>query len=220
MTRIGCRSWRALAERSGVSLYQIRQLRQGAVGRMRLETLGQLAEALKVSTVDLLAAVTETAPSVDATVESNGEVSPEARSGGLVDSARELAAMQQEYERLQEEVRNSQEELWENFQKDSLVILEPWLLSWYKAVVAVQKNPQLPANRLLLLLRPLDELLNHWAVVQIAPIGEEVAFDPQWHKVAQGKAEPGDRVQVVMPGFRHHGRLLHRAQVRPVNLLD
>ena len=221
MARVGCRSWRALAQRSGVSLYQIRQLRQGAVARMRLETLGQLAEALNVTTVDLLAAVTGTSTPSPETADNGDETDegPQLSPGGLMDSARELAAMQQEYERLQEEVKNSQEELWEGFQKDSLVILEPWLLSWYKAVEAVQKNPQIPANRLLLLLRPLDELLSHWAVVKIAPIGEELAFDPQWHEVIQGKAEPGDRVQVMMPGFRHHGRLLHRAQVRPVNLL-
>ncbi|MEM9770385.1 MAG: nucleotide exchange factor GrpE [Cyanobacteria bacterium P01_D01_bin.73] len=222
MNHVGCRSWRALAERSGVSLYQIRQLREGEVARMRLETLGQLAKALEVTTVDLLAAVTEISPDLGAgeDLESDEESGAEANSGGLVDSARELAAIQQEYDRLKDEVKNNQDQLWEGFQKDSLMILEPWLLSWYKAVDAVQKNPQIPANRLLLLLRPLDELLNQWSVVQIAPIGEEVAFDPQWHQVAQGKAEPGDRVQVVMPGFRHHGRLLHRAQVRPVNLLE
>ncbi|MEM6503422.1 MAG: nucleotide exchange factor GrpE [Cyanobacteria bacterium P01_C01_bin.89] len=221
MSQVKCRSWRALAERSGVSLYQIRQLREGEVARMRLETLGQLAKALEVTTVDLLAAVTEISPDLG----TDGELEPdedgaEALSGGLVDSARELAAIQQEYDRLKDEVQHNQDQVWEGFQKDSLAILEPWLLSWYKAVEAVQKNPQIPANRLLLLLRPLDELLEHWEVVQIAPIGEEVAFDPQWHQVSQGKAEPGDRVQVTMPGFRHHGKLLHRAQVKPVNLLD
>ncbi|MEM1426545.1 MAG: nucleotide exchange factor GrpE, partial [Cyanobacteria bacterium P01_H01_bin.130] len=217
--QVGCRSWRALAERSGVSLYQIRQLRQGEVARMRLDTLGQLAEALSVSTVDLLAAVTETAPSTEIGGDPSA-VDPGAASSSLVDSARELATIQQEYERLQTELQNNQEELWEGFQKDSLVILEPWLLSWYKAVEAVQKNPQIPATRLLLLLRPLDELLTHWAVVKIAPIGEEVVFDPQWHKVVQGRAEPGDRVKVVMPGFRHQDRLLHRAHVKPVNLFE
>ena len=129
---------------------------------MRLETLGQLAKALEVTTVDLLAAVTEISPDLG----TDGELEPdedgaEALSGGLVDSARELAAIQQEYDRLKDEVQHNQDQVWEGFQKDSLAILEPWLLSWYKAVEAVQKNPQIPANRLLLLLRPLDELLEH-----------------------------------------------------------
>ncbi len=204
-----------------MSLYQIRQLREGEVARMRLETLGQLAKALQVTTVDLLAAVTEFSPDLGTNgdleaAEDSAEISP----GGLVDSARELAAIQQEYDRLRGEVKNNQDQVWEGFQKGSLAILEAWLVGWCKAVGAVLRYPQRPGYRLLLLLRPLDELMNHWAVVQIAPIGEEVAFDPQWHQVSQGKAEPGDRVQVIMPGFRHHGKLLHRAQVKPVNLLD
>jgi hypothetical protein len=35
--------------------------------------------------------------------------------------------------------------------------------------------------------------------------------------LVRGTAKPGDRVRVAMPGFRHQGRLLHRAQVNLVS---
>jgi len=201
------RSWRALADAAQVSMYQVRLLRQGNLDRLRLDAIGRIAKALNVTPIDLLGM----ANNADNTKPASDQ-SPAQRLAPDVHAA-ELVQLQQEYHRLKTRLESEREQLLAEFQRSSLQILEPWLLNWYKAVAAAQHNPHIPATNLLPLLRPLDQLLEHWAVEQIAPIGEEVVYDPQWHQLAWGHAQPGDRVKVTMPGFRHQGRLLHRAQV-------
>ncbi|HEY9690552.1 MAG TPA: nucleotide exchange factor GrpE [Coleofasciculaceae cyanobacterium] len=204
------RSWRALADAAQVSMYQVRLLRQGNLDRLRLDAIGRIAKALGVTPIDLLGTAND--PNTPAAADrplSHG-LAPDAH-------AAEIVQLQQEYHRLKTRLENEREQLLQEFERSSLQILEPWLLNWYKAVAAAQHNPQIPATNLLPLMRPLDRLLEQWSVEQIAPIGEEVAYDPQWHQLVRGNAQPGDRVRVVMPGFRHQGRLLHRAQVSLVN---
>ena len=195
MRQADIRSWRSLAEAANLSLYQIRQLRAGNLDRMRLGTLEQVARALGVSSVSLIAAIT----------------------GDRLDgSAGEIAQVQRDYDHLKVQTAAEKQALANQWQRESLDILEPWLLNWYRAVAAIHKNPEVPARALLTLLEPLDRLLETWHVEQIAPMDEEVTYDPRWHELSHGNAEPGDHVRIVMPGFRHGGTLLHRALVVPV----
>ncbi|MCW6036991.1 helix-turn-helix domain-containing protein [Spirulina subsalsa FACHB-351] len=104
----------------------------------------------------------------------------------------------------------------EEWETHSLQLLESWLLQWYTAVAAVEKNPDLPASRLVPLVRPVEELIQSWGVEAIAPVGAEVPYDPQWHEVMSGVVAPGDPVRVRYIGYRHRGKLLHRARVSPL----
>lgn len=193
-------SWKALAQSAGVSMYQVRQLRHGHIETMRLETLGRLARSLGVSTLELLEAIT----------------GDDRTNHKQPDMSQEIGHLRQEYERLQEQLNTKQEDYFKDCQKRSLAILEPWLLNWYRIADVAQRNQQIPASKLIPFGRYIDRLLEDWGVVQIAPIGEEVAYDPRWHQVENGSAQPGDRVRVTMPGFRHGPKLLHRAHVSRV----
>ncbi|MCG9884736.1 MAG: helix-turn-helix transcriptional regulator [Cyanobacteria bacterium] len=195
MRQAGIRSWRTLAEAADLSLYQIRQLRAGDIERMRLGTIDRVARVLQVSPVSLISAVTA-----------------DRATGGTGD----LVQLQQEYERLKAQMASDRETMALRWQQEALATLEPWLLGCYTAADAARQNPQMPARTLLHLMQPLDRLLHTWDVEQIAPIGEELAYDPQWHTLTKGHAEPGDRVRVTMPGFRHRRKLLHRAHVVPI----
>lgn len=201
MKAAGHVSWQALATAAGVSVYQVRRLRQGQIDQMRLGTLGQLARSLQVSTIELIQAV---APS-------QGPASNPANS-----SSQEITQLKQEYERLQIQLEEARASGQLEFQQASLYVLEPWLKQWYAAVDKAHKKPDMPAKNLVPLLRPLEKLLEQWGVVQIAPLGEEVSYDPRWHHLEKGTGVAGDRVVVLTPGFRHGPNLLHRSLVARV----
>jgi len=194
-------SFRALARQAQVSDWTVRQLRSDRITAMRLDRLQKIASALALSLPDLLShfgvvdagrsAVESTAP--DETV----------------------AALQAEYQRLQAQLQQQEATLHQQFQAEALTVLESWLLQWPTVTHAVEKNPDLPASRLVPLVQPVQNLLAQWGVEAIAPVGATVPFDPHLHQLMNGEAEPGSPVRVRYAGYRQGERLLHRAKVSP-----
>ena len=127
-----------------------------------------------------------------------------------------LITLQQEYQRLQQQLEQQRETLMQEFQQSSLQVLESWLVQWPTAAYAAQQNEQLPAVRLLPLIRPVESLLQQWGVEAIAPVGAEVPYDPQHQQLMSGSAQPGDKVRVRYTGYRQGDKLLYRAKVSPV----
>ena len=204
MQRQGFSSYRQLNRSSGVSEKQLRRLRQGQVSQLRVETLMKLAQALQVSVNELLATFSSLSPLPISQVEEG--------------DAATLAALRQEYQRLQQQLEHQREILMQEFQQSSLQVLESWLVQWPTAAYAAQQNEQLPAVRLLPLVRPLEQLLQEWGVEAIASVGSELPYDPQWHQLMDGAAQPGEMVRVRYTGYRVGGaKLLYRAKVSPIS---
>jgi hypothetical protein len=88
-------------------------------------------------------------------------------------------------------------------------------LQWPTAVAAVEKNPEIPATKLLNLVKPVNELLKQWAVEAIGTVGAAIDYAPQFHQLLDGEAEPGDLVWVRYVGYRQGEKLLYRAKVSP-----
>lgn len=195
MQGVGVSSFRQLSRISGISERQLKRLRQGLVLQMRVGELQKLSEALQVPVSQLL------------TTFSVGEITSHDEG---------LAALRQEYQRLQQQLEKQREKLEQEFQLSSLQVLESWLLQWPTAAAAAQNNPQLPAQRLLPLVKPVEQLLEKWGVEVIASVGEEVPYHPQWHQLMEGTAEPGESVKVRYVGYRQGNKLLYRAKVSPV----
>jgi transcriptional regulator with XRE-family HTH domain len=105
----------------------------------------------------------------------------------------------------------------EQFQRESLEIIESWLLQWPTAASAIAQNPDLPAQRVIKLLKPIEKLLASWNVVQIGQVGEEVAYNPQQHQLLSGSAQPGETVRVRYVGYQHGEKLLYRPKVEPIS---
>ena len=124
--------------------------------------------------------------------------------------------LQHEYDRLQQQLVQQRQDLWQEFQQSSVQVLESLLLQLPTAAYAAQQNPQAPAVKLLPLLRPLDQLLQAWGIEPIATVGADVSYDPQQHQLMAGVAQPGDSVKVRYTGYRQGNRLLYRAKVSPV----
>ena len=201
MTAADVPSFRALARQAQVSDWVIRQLRSDRITAMRIEQLQKIATALNLNLPELLNQFgvmdTETV-SVDPTAETR------------------VATLKAEYQRLQTQLAQQETVLKQQFQTAALTVLESWLVQWPTVTHAVEKNPDLPASRLVPLVQPVQTLVEQWGVEAIAAVGTTVPFDPQIHQLMTGDAEPGVLVRVRYTGFRQGGKLLYRAKVSPV----
>lgn len=193
-------SFRALARQAQVSDWAVRQLRSDRITAMRLDLLQKIARALHLSLPELL--------------EHFGVIDAEPPAVGASPDAT-VAALQTEYRRLQDQLQQQAATLQQQFQAEALAVLESWLLQWPTVTHAVEKNPDLPASRLVPLVQPVQNLLAQWGVEAIAPVGATVPFDPQLHQLMNGDVEPGTPVRVRYTGYRQGARLLYRAQVSP-----
>jgi DNA-binding Xre family transcriptional regulator len=203
MQQVGVSSFKALSRVADVSEKQVRRLRRGELDQMRWSTLLKLSQALQIPVTQLVAALTQT------------ESEPPAEQPDAQPD-RALAELRQEYDRLQTQLTQQKQELWQEFQQSSLQILESLLLQLPTAAYAAQQNPQAPAVKLLPLLRPIDRLLQEWGIEQVAPVGAEIAYDPQQQQLMKGTAAVGDRVRVTHTGYRQGDRLLYRLKVKPI----
>ena len=200
MQRAGIPSQRALAEKAEVSRWQVQQLHQGKVSKMRLAVLQQLAAVLDCSLAELLS-VFETAPTA-----SSETTDPETTAAA--------GALRQEYARLQLHLEQQAQDLRHQFQVEALGILESWLTYWPTAAKAATEQG-LEAKKLLPLVKPVERLVASWDVTPIGTVGEELSYDPQQHQLVRGVAQPGALVRISHVGYHHGDRLLLRVQVVP-----
>lgn len=207
MQQVGVSSFKALSRKAGVSERQVRRLRQGQVGQLRVETLLKLSQALQVSVSEFLATFSSV---------STLTVSQVDEGNASVPALPTLEALRQEYQRLQQQMEQQRETLMQEFQQSSLQVLEPWLVQWPTAAYATQQNQQLPAVRVLPLVRPVEQLVQEWGVEAIASVGSELPYDPQWHQLMEGTAQLGELVRVRYTGYRVRDKLLYRAKVSPI----
>lgn len=202
MPQVGISSFKALALAAEVSERQIRRLRHGEIEQMRLDVLLKLSQVLQMSLTELVATFSEVELSQQK-IKTSQELEPT------------IADLKQEYQRLSTQLEQQKQVLWQEFQQSSLQTIESWLLQWPTAAAKAQENPQLPAEKLLPLLKPLEQLLQQWGVEAIAPVGAEVTYDPQLHQLMSGTAQKGDIVKVRYVGYYQGGKLLYRAKVSP-----
>ena len=200
MQRLGVSSYKVLAKTAGVSDRQLLRLRRGELNRMRVDVLLKLSQALQVSVTEL---VVTFSPATEQPTRQE-------------ESTPAVAQLKKEYERLQAQLDTQRQELWLEFQQSSLQVIESWLLQWPTAAQKARENPQLAAVKLLPLVRPIEQLLQKWEVEAIAPVGAEVAYDPQLHQLLEGIAQPGEKVKVRYTGYHQGDKLLYRAKVSPI----
>ncbi len=178
-------SYRRLAEKAGVSRWQIQQLSKGHIQTMRLAPLTQIAAALRISFLELC----------DCFGLAQLELG---QSEAAIASADQSASAG------------------EKLQASALQTLESWLVQWPTIAKRAKDRPDLVAAKILPFIRPVEQLMREWDVEPIAAVDSQVAFDPTWHQLSAGHADPGDLVRVTHTGITHRGALLHRAKVKPI----
>lgn len=203
----GIPSLKALGRDTGVSERQILRLRRGEVKEIRVSVLAKLSQALKVSVDELVTGFSES-NSVEPSVSTENNKN---------DLVKRITELEREYSFLQQQVEEQKQILKQEFQQESLQVLESLLVQFPTAARACQENPQLPAvNILPLVQKPLERLLQHWGVEAITSVGEEVSYDPQLHQLLDGTAQTGEKVKIRYVGYRQGEKLLTRAKVSPV----
>ena len=189
-----------LSEKAGVARLPIIRIQRGLISNISVGTIARIAKALNIS--------------IESLIETFSEQQLKKAEPQPPDDA--LAVCKQEYHKLQQEMLQQQEFLEAEFQKSSLEIIESWLLQWPTAAMAVSKNPNLPASRLIDLVKPVEELLKQWNIKTIATVGEKVTYDPQYHQLIKGTAEIGEVVEVRYVGYKQEDKLLYKAKVSPI----
>lgn len=195
MAAAGIPSFRALARAAGVSAWAVQQVRRGQQQSLRVQTAIALAQALQLSLETFLDPHSPPTPP------------PEPRPSDQT--------LRQEYDRLQSVLEQRETAARQEVVKGAIAQLEPWLLQWPTVVHAVSQNPDLPAQRILPLVAPVEALLGQWGLELIAPVGAIVAFDPRVHTPLEGNPTPGQPVRIRYGGYRQGDRILYRAKVSP-----
>ena len=203
MAKVGIASYRALALEAGISRWQIEQLRAGKGAQMRLMVLSRLASVLRISLGSLLSAF-ELIPEDEAL---NVEPAP-------APDESSLAAVQQEYARLQAQLEERVALGRSQLKTEALQTLESWLVQWPTIAKRAAGNENLQAVKVLPFVRPVEQLMEDWGVRAIAPVDAEVDYDPQLHQLIGGTANAGEKVRVTHSGSLYEDSLLHRAKVK------
>ncbi|WP_246141926.1 helix-turn-helix domain-containing protein, partial [Hyella patelloides] len=206
MEQVAISNMEELSDVAGVSELQIRRLQYGLIYKISVETLVKLAAALEISIEQMLAKFTEPTESSDDDYSTSIHSQPP-------------QVWQQEYQKLEQEMAQQTEMLKSQFQQTSIQAIESWLIQWPTAVAAIEKNPELPAKRLIPLVKPVKELVEQWGIKTISTVGEELPYDPQWHELMTGSVEPGTKVKVRYVGYTKEDRILYKAKVSPVEAL-
>jgi molecular chaperone GrpE (heat shock protein) len=209
MQSVGVASFKALGQAAGVSEWQVQQLRRGQADQMRVIHLLKLSQTLHISLEELLA-------TFSAGSERRSQSSSASAPEKTPQPEAAISDLKQEYHRLQTQLHEQKQALWQEFQQTTLQAIETWLIQYPTAAYAAQQNPQVSAVRLLPLMRPIEQWLAAWGIEAIAPVGTELPFDPQLHQLLEGSAHPGDRVKIRYTGYRQGDKLLYRAKVSPV----
>ncbi len=200
MTAAGIASYRALAARAGVSLWQIEQLQSGKGEHMRLTMLSRLAGGLEISLDSLLRAF--------------GLLPEDARAEDT--AAKTLAALRQEYARLNRQLEEKEALGRSQVKTEALQTLESWLIQWPMIAKRAADNEALTAAKVVPHVRPVERLMKVWGVEAIAPVDAEIDYNPQLHQLIGGTAKAGEKVKVTHSGSLYEGKLLHRAKVKPI----
>ena len=196
MKQVGISSFQILSERTGISRRAIDTLRKRDAATLRYADLAKLAEVLQIEVTEVIAKFIS---------DSNNPESP----------ILEVAALREEYQRLQQKLEQQKLELRSQFERETIQQLESLILQLPSAAHAAQQNPNMLAKNILPLLRPIDALLQKWGITAIGLAGKEVNFDSQKHQLMEGSDEikEGDVAIVRYVGYMQGEKLLYRARV-------
>ncbi len=193
MQKVGISSFRQLHDQTGISAHTIHKLRSGKLDTLQWQALVKISGVLDIPVVQLI-----------------NIFSPQFR---LDSDNQELVVLQQEYRQLQQQLERQRDTLQSEFQSQSLQTIESFLTYFPAAKYAAMNNPAFPVSKIFPLLQSIDQLISQWGVTIIGEIGTKIAYDPRWHQLIEGTANPNELVTVRYLGYRQDDQLIFRAKV-------
>ncbi len=196
MKLVGISSFQILCDRTGISRRSIDTLRKGHAATLKYADLAKLAEVLQIAVTEVIAKFIND-------------------SSNLESPSFAIAALREEYQRLQQKLEQQKLELRSQFERETIQQLESLILQLPSAAYAAQQNPSMLAKNILPLLRPIDTLLQKWGITAIGSVGAEVTYDPHKHQLMEGsdEIEEGHIAIVRYVGYMQGEKLLYRARV-------
>ena len=201
MKKVDISTIEELSNLSGISKWQLFRLEEGLLPKMEIQFLLKLSKVLQVSIQEII----------------ENFCSESLLSDGLFHSSISLQTnkSQLDHLNLQTELEKQKNILENQFQQETLQTLESYLIQFPTLVAAIEKNPDLPAKRIISIMKPLEKLLKKWNVKPLETVGEEVSYNPQIHQLMEGLAKTGDKVKIRYVGYLQGEKILYRAKVSP-----
>ncbi len=124
-----------------------------------------------------------------------------------------IAELQQQCQRLREELRLQKEQLALDFSNANFEQLQTLLINYPSACKMAQTNPDMPAQNLVALFTPLENLLQTWGIEAIGSPWQQVSYHPQLHQPDVDGIAIGEGVYIRFVGYRQGERILCPAKV-------
>ncbi|MDR9404596.1 MAG: nucleotide exchange factor GrpE [Halothece sp. Uz-M2-17] len=125
----------------------------------------------------------------------------------------ETEALQQECERLRQQLEQQKASLHEEFQEATFEQLQSLLTQFPSARKMAAAKPNLPAKNFSALFTPLENVLEEWGITPIGDVWETVEFNPQYHQADSDEIAEGETVYVRFVGYRQGEKVLIPAKV-------
>lgn len=200
MSQAGIDNYLQFSHLAQISERHFYRIENGLIRALTLDTLQKIAQPLNLSVTSLISAFAE-----EFSTDSQTQIERQ---------------LKQEYEQLKQDNQQLAAKLTQEWQEATISTLESLVLQLPTIREAVKQNPELPASRLLPLLKPLNQLLSKWEIEPIGSVGEIISYNPQEHELMESgdcDLDHIDQVKIRYVGYRQRDNLLYRAKVSPIS---
>ncbi|HAZ48797.1 MAG TPA: hypothetical protein DDW76_09770 [Cyanobacteria bacterium UBA11369] len=119
----------------------------------------------------------------------------------------------QECLRLREQLQQQSKLVRGDERNSTFELLQALLTNYSTAIAMAKANSEMPAQNLVSLFTPLDNLLRSWGIEAIGKVWEQVPYNPQLHTSDADDLTEGEQVFVRFVGYRDGSRILCPAKV-------
>jgi molecular chaperone GrpE (heat shock protein) len=131
----------------------------------------------------------------------------------LSDLEGEIAQLQAQCRRLRDELQQQSSQWRDDLKEETFAQLQSLLTSFPTARQMARVKPSLPAQNLVALFAPLENMLQSWGYESIGEAWEQVPYNPQLHQPDAEALVPGELVYIRFVGYREGDRVLCPAKV-------
>ncbi len=124
------------------------------------------------------------------------------RSNPPQDSELKITELQQQCQRLREELISQKAQLSSDFSNAAFEQLQTLLTNYPSACKMAQTMPNLPARNLIALFTSLENLLQNWGIEAIGSPWQSVSYDPRLHQPDVDDMDVGECVYIRFVGYQ------------------
>ncbi len=140
------------------------------------------------------------------------------RSNPPQDNEQKITVLQQQCQRLRNELTSQKAQLRSDFSNATFEQLQTLLTTYPSACKMAQTMPDLPARNLVALFTPLENLLQTWDIEAIGSPWQSVSYDLQLHQPDVDDIAIGESVYIRFVGYRRIGETVSHQILCPAKV--